>query len=108
MKDSKSSNDVVVELTGVEAVVEIGRVAGQSRTRTGKKKKGKHELEVIKGEEFNVSGDLMNKERIIDRKNNYYKEKVSNIDTGEIVRNIEEPLTEHVGRGHAKNKKNEP
>ena len=106
MKHPKPSNNQVVKLTGVEASAKASRVAGKSRTRSGDKRKGRYDLEIIKGEEFNVSGDLMNKERIIDRKNNYYKEKISHADTGEIVRDIEELLTEHIGRGHERHKKN--
>ena len=43
-------------------------------------------------------------ERVIDRGNNHYYERIINKETGEVVREVEEPLTEHQGRGSAKKK----
>lgn len=44
-------------------------------------------------------------ERIIDRENDRYFEKVSDYDTGEIIHHCEEPLSQHQGHGSAKGKK---
>jgi hypothetical protein len=97
--------NVTVKLTGVSAKVEVGRLAAKGVSRTGEKKRGKYEHEALRGQEYSKSGQLMNKERIIDRKDNYYKELVVNADTGEVVRNVEHPLSEHKERGYAKFKK---
>ena len=105
MVSRKKSIDVTVPLSGVSAKAEVGRVAAKGISRTGEKSKGKYAHEALRGHEFNVKGNLMGKERIIDRKNNYYKELVVNTDTGEIVRDIEQPLSDHTGHGSAKRKK---
>jgi hypothetical protein len=40
--------------------------------------------------------------RVIDRRNNRYRESVRDPSTGEVVRNVDEALTEHTGRGSAR------
>lgn len=42
--------------------------------------------------------------RLIDRENNLYHEKVISIDTGEIVHECKEKLSDHSGHGSAKKK----
>lgn len=42
-----------------------------------------------------LSPDGINKERIIDRRNNIYYEKVVDIRTGRVIRDIKERLTDH-------------
>ncbi len=43
--------------------------------------------------------------RVIDRENDRYKELVLDAETGEIIHNCEEPLSEHIGHGKAKKHK---
>lgn len=105
MEHRRKSKDVTVQLVGVSAKGEVGRVAAKGHTRTGEKRRGKYDHEALIGHEFNVEGNLMHKERIIDRKNNVYRERVVNTDTDEVVRDIEEPLSEHINHGSAKHKK---
>jgi uncharacterized Ntn-hydrolase superfamily protein len=102
MVSRKKIKNVTVQLVGVSAKVEVGRIAAKGVSRTGRKSKGKYAHESLRGHEFNVAGNLMRKERIIDRKNNFYKELVVNTDTGEIVRDVEQPLSDHTGHGSAK------
>lgn len=45
---------------------------------------------------------FVEKIRILDRDNNRYVEKVVDPETGEVLRDVEEPLSEHQGRGSAK------
>ncbi len=47
-------------------------------------------------------GRWMNKERLIDRDNNRYKETVTDPITGEVVHQCDEPLSDHWGHGSAK------
>ncbi|MFP3433575.1 hypothetical protein SB781_27725 [Paraburkholderia sp. SIMBA_061] len=44
----------------------------------------------------------MQKERLIDKDNDRYMEKVNDPDTGEVVHYTDEPLSEHFGHGSAK------
>ena len=104
----KSTKDAVVRVEGVTGKADVGRVAAKGVSRTGGKTRGKYHHEALRGHEFNVKGNLMKKERIIDRKNNYYRERVVNADTGEVVRDVEQPLSEHRGHGSAKHKKQAP
>lgn len=53
-------------------------------------------------------GKWMRRNRIIDRRNNRYIKKVEDPNTGEIVRDVDEPLTAHRGRGSAKRKTGQP
>lgn len=46
-------------------------------------------------------------ERVIDRDNDRYVEKVTDFETGEVIHYKEEPLSEHRGHGSAKVKKRE-
>lgn len=52
------------------------------------------------------TGKFSKKTRIIDRKNNWYFELVTDRDTGEVLHECAEPLTEHFGHGSAKVKHN--
>jgi hypothetical protein len=40
--------------------------------------------------------------RIIDRQNNRYKEEITNAETGEVLRSVDEPLSDHKDRGSAR------
>ena len=40
--------------------------------------------------------------RIIDRYRNRYREHITDIESGRVVRSVDEPLTDHVNRGSAK------
>jgi hypothetical protein len=103
MNSGKKTNDVTVALTGVQGEVKVGRLAAKGISRTGARKGNKKfEREALIGNEFSSVGHMMRKERIIDRKNDRYTETVINEDTGEVVRQIDEPLSQHKGRGSAK------
>jgi hypothetical protein len=43
--------------------------------------------------------------RVIDRRNDRYRESVVDQVTGEVVREVDEPLSEHTGRGSARQRK---
>jgi len=53
---------------------------------------------------FKKTRQWHNLERIIDKKNNFYKEFITN-KNGKVIRDIEELLSDHKGRGSAKHKK---
>ena len=99
---SAPRKDALVMLEGASAKTKAGRVAARGVARTGRKRRGKYEHEALRGYEFNVSGHLMKKERLLDRKNNLYIERIVDMDTGEVVRDIQEPLSDHRRRGAAK------
>ena len=56
-------------------------------------------LELISGWEKNkITGDTkhgVDKRRLINKKNDKYKEKVPDLKTGEVIRDCEEPLSQH-------------
>jgi hypothetical protein len=47
-------------------------------------------------------GRLVHKMRLIDKVGNRYVERVIDPKTGQVLRDVDHPLTEHVGRGSAK------
>lgn len=47
----------------------------------------------------------MDKERLIDRENDIYHEKITDKETGQVIHECDEKLSEHFGHGSAKNKK---
>jgi hypothetical protein len=60
--------------------------------------------EIFTGSEPRRSvGDFVTKERVIDRANDRYREKVVT-DEGEVLRDVDEPLSQHKGRGSDKPK----
>jgi hypothetical protein len=52
-------------------------------------------------------GDFVQKERVIDKDTNRYR-KLIRIESGEIIHDVDEPLTDHFGHGSAKLKKVKP
>ena len=55
------------------------------------------------GQDWSESlGRFVDYERIIDRQNDRYYERIVDPETGEVLREIDEPLSEHIGRGSAK------
>jgi hypothetical protein len=53
-----------------------------------------------------ILGRWMRLERVIDRENDAYKEKVADPRTGDVIHKNEEPLSKHVG--HGDDRKNKP
>ena len=52
------------------------------------------------------TGKWMHLERVIDRARNWYKERVTDPETDEVVHDCKEPLSEHRDHGSAKRNKN--
>jgi hypothetical protein len=62
-------------------------------------------LEQVHGDDLqHKTGIWMKRSRVIDRKNDLYHETVKNPETGEVVHECKEPLSEHRGHGAAKKK----
>ena len=61
--------------------------------------------ECVSGDDLHRDSGQWNKlTREIDRENNRYRELIVNPESGETIRECDEPLTEHFGRGSAKSK----
>lgn len=50
---------------------------------------------------YRKTGEWNHLERDIDRENDRYRERIINPRTGEVIREVDEPLSEHRGRGAA-------
>lgn len=73
--------------------------AKDDRQRSGKKVR----WEVIQGaEQSRDSGRWVEKSRLIDRDANRYSERITDLETGEVLRDCQEPLSQHQGHGSAK------
>jgi uncharacterized FlaG/YvyC family protein len=65
----------------------------------------KIKIEQIVGDDLHRnSGKWYKKVRIIDRENDRYYEEIVDPDTGNVIRQCDEPLSEHRGRGSEKGK----
>ena len=61
------------------------------------------------GDDFHRNSEKWNhREMYLDRKNDKYEEIIKNKDTGEIIHECKEPLSQHVGHGSAKYIKYKP
>jgi DNA-directed RNA polymerase subunit RPC12/RpoP len=80
-----------------------GHVKSKEKTKKQPGKKKKPYFEHIFGDYFHFDSKKWNwLNRIIDRKNDFYKEEFKNKKTDKIVHSCEEPLSEHTGHGSAK------
>ena len=82
----------------------LRRFKHKDHSVTGKEKV---RLDEIIGEELNrVTGKFVQKEWWINRDHTppWYHEKITDLETGDVIRFCTEPLKEHINRGSAKNK----
>ena len=63
---------------------------------------GKPEREQVIGLETSASGRMVWKERHWDKKSDWYFERITDVATGEVIHECEEPFTEHRAHGSAK------
>jgi Zn finger protein HypA/HybF involved in hydrogenase expression len=65
--------------------------------------KGKPFMEVKQGDSYSTSrGRFMHLLQIVDRRKNRYRKLVTDPETGEVLRDVDKPLTEHTGHGDAR------
>ena len=63
-------------------------------------------MEQKQGDSFSLKrGRWMQLLQIVDRRNNRYRKRVTDPETGEVLRDLDEPLTGHVGYGDARRKR---
>jgi hypothetical protein len=87
----------------IPAEVEVHGDLGLRARATGEKKPF---LEQKTGDSYwRKMGKWMRRNQIIDRRNNRYVKTVEDPNTGEIVRDVDEPLTSHRGFGSVKRKR---
>ncbi len=68
--------------------------------------KGKPFMELKQGDSFSTSrGRWMRFLQIVDRRNNRYRKHVSDPETSEVLRDVDKPLSEHIGHGDARRKR---
>lgn len=97
--DSKGSS---VALTGASVSALAGPIGSKTRHRTPDNA-NKFRKEVIDGDDWNQDeGKIVNKVRIIDKDANSYIEKVVDKETGEVLQDVDELLTDHHGHGSDK------
>ena len=68
--------------------------------------KGKPFIETVNGDDLHKkTGKWNHIERVIDRETDSYSETITDLDTGLIIHQCQEPLSEHKNHGSAKKKK---
>lgn len=93
---SKTLNSITV--AGVE-IFPCVRVKVENPTYQGRHKNIRETKSVA---EHSADGRLVRVDQSIDRKKDRYRKKVTVVDTGEILRNADHPLSEHTGHGSDK------
>ena len=90
------------EIVGLDIKEQL-KITCKDPKQTGK---NKIKYEGLYGDDLHKkSGKWNKKERIIDRENDRYMEKIIDPETGKVIHHCDEPLSEHQGHGSAKNKK---
>ena len=80
----------------VGAKVHLGLKAKSAST-------GKRFLKQKQGDSFSATrGKWMHLLQIVDRRNNRYRKVISDLETGEVIRDVDEPLTDHQSYGDAR------
>jgi hypothetical protein len=62
----------------------------------------KYVRDIKSAAEHSVDATLVRVEQLIDRGNNLYRKTVTVIDTGEVLRKVDHPLSKHTGHGSDK------
>ena len=92
---------IVVKITEKLSIAES--IGGKIKSEGQKRPSG----EFMYGADYSKKEHrYMKKERVIDRKNNVYHEKVIDPVSGTVIHECDEPLTDHFGHGSAKEKNN--
>jgi uncharacterized Zn finger protein (UPF0148 family) len=95
-----------------KAILQVGENLGIHDQVKGKGKEvgiKKSNIEFKIGDDFHRDSEKWNhREMYLDRKNDKYEEIVKNKDTGEIIHECKESLSQHVGHGSAKCMKYKP
>ena len=87
------------------SIVARDRIALHEMARGRVKEPGgkRPKVEFMEGDNLHCkSGRWMRRSQLIDRRNDHYREAVSDPKTGEVVHECDEPLSEHRGHGSAK------
>jgi hypothetical protein len=96
-----------VSTVAVSDGLQLGDKIGMKHNRPGTKKPV---YESVTGDDiFRKTGEMNKLSREIDRENDRYREKIVNPLTGEVIREVDEPLSAHRDRGTPRKKRpNEP
>ena len=87
----------------LEDRLHVGDSIGAKAYAGGLSKRKGFKWETFSGMELSRSlGRLVRKMRLIDKQSNRYAERVIDPKTGQVLRDVDHLLTEHVGRGSAK------
>jgi DNA-directed RNA polymerase subunit RPC12/RpoP len=83
-------------------------IYGQLRLKGRRASRGRPFIEQTVGSDLHrKTGIWMKLDRVIDRARDWYRERVTNLKTGEVVHECEEPLSQHQWHGTAKRRPTE-
>jgi hypothetical protein len=98
MNVASGSEDPVIDIRVTDAI----GITGKASIKVKKCEGGKVTEIVKQGDDFNHdSGEWRTLHRVVDRKNHHYTEHIVD-STGEVVRQVDEPLWKHQGHGSAR------
>ena len=98
------SDRLVVHVSATDTLSVASKELVTLTGRSGPGKKGIR-FELIQGDELTYATGLWaTKRRLVDKENDRYQERVVEQGTGKVLRDIDEPLSAHRGRGSARHK----
>jgi DNA-directed RNA polymerase subunit RPC12/RpoP len=88
------------------AIEDTIKIRESLRVRAKAGGKGKPFQEEKVGDDFwEKGGRWMTLRRLFDRRRNRYVERIEDPETGEVIRDVDEPLSDHRGHGDARRKR---
>ncbi|HBN05707.1 MAG TPA: zinc ribbon domain-containing protein [Bacteroidales bacterium] len=95
-----------LEKTRIINVYDEAKAYDSLRIRNNEKINKKYKFELKSGDDFSyIKQKYVDLKMLVDRENDWYSELVIDKETGEIIHECNEPLSEHIGHGDAKKKK---
>ncbi|MCX5886141.1 MAG: hypothetical protein NT096_09570 [Proteobacteria bacterium] len=98
------SNELVRKVFLQEKIAAHETLKGKIKDKKFSSKKNPRKEFITGAELRKADGKWMQKERLIDKDNNLYKETVIDPETGKIIHQCKESLDNHMGHGSAKKK----
>jgi len=82
-------------------------VAGRLRIRVGNRKRHAEQELVVKDELSRDLGRKVKVERLFGRSNDLYHERITDVESQSVIREVTQPLSEHRGHGSSRRTRNE-
>ena len=98
-----TDQQIKIDISGTISVYDKLKLNAFDSKLPSRTQQKRNQTEIITGHEWSVGlKKWVLKERVIDKPNDLYRERIVDPNTGEVIHECEEPLSEHTGHGDAK------